>query len=67
MGRGANPQEAQHVAAAAIQALKDRPDWSLGVAAVNTEHSDLLSLEYTSKLPEDFKPRFIQPGLGDRG
>ena len=36
MGRGANPQEAQHVAAAAIRALKERPDWSLGIAAVNS-------------------------------
>jgi hypothetical protein len=53
MGAGGNPQEAQMVAAAAIRALKDRPDWSLGVVAVNREQTDLIRTEFDQLLLKD--------------
>lgn len=59
MGRGANPQEAQHVAAAAIRALKERPDWSLGIAAVNKEQTDLIRAEFDQMLLRDSTARRI--------
>ena len=59
MGRGANPEEARYVAAAAIRALKERPDWSLGVAAVNKEQTDLIRAEFDQMLLRDRTARMI--------
>ena len=53
MGAGGNPHEAQMVAAAAIRALKERPDWSLGVVAVNREQTDLIRTEFDQLLLRD--------------
>jgi very-short-patch-repair endonuclease len=48
MGRGTggiNPEQARIVAEKSIQAMIDRPDWSLGVAAVNRAQADLIESE----------------------
>ncbi len=44
-GRGGNSQEVRIVAEAAIDFMRSRPDWSLGVATVNLEQAELLRLE----------------------
>ena len=53
MGAGGNPHEAKMVAAAAIRALKERPDWSIGVVAVNREQTDLIRIEFDQMLLKD--------------
>jgi very-short-patch-repair endonuclease len=59
LGRGGNPDEAHHVAAAAIRALKETPDWSLGVVAVNKEQTDLIRAEFEAMLLRDRDARCI--------
>jgi len=57
MGRGGNPEEAKKVAEAAIRAIKERPDWSIGVVAINREQTDLIRTEFDQMLLKDRQAR----------
>ena len=62
MGRGGNPEEAKRVAEAAIRAIKERPDWSVGVVAINREQTDLIRTEFDQMLLKDRQARALWDG-----
>jgi len=59
LGRGGNPQEAEQVAIAAVRAMKERPDWSIGIVAVNKEQTDLIRSSLDKLLLNDSSARAI--------
>jgi len=54
---GLNPEQANHVAKAAIKSMETRPDWSIGVVAVNKAQAEMIDDQIHSLLQNSPRAR----------